>query len=100
MVSELKFEDLIGRTVRNSYGRPIGRIEDARVEPDGDDYVITHFVLAPEERLSRFMAFFAELPTLRELGIGHQRHLRPLPWDWFDLNDPERPVLGEGRDPR
>jgi hypothetical protein len=81
--------------VRNSHGRPIGRIEDARVEPMDDDYVITHFVLGKVERRGRIMAFFGELPTLRALGLGHQRDLRPLPWDWFDLSDPERPVLTE-----
>jgi hypothetical protein len=93
MANELRFEDLIGKTVRNSYGRPIGRIEDARIRPDGEDYRITHFLLGPLGRMHRVMAFFGELPTLRALGIGHNRHLRPLPWYWLDLSDPERPVL-------
>jgi sporulation protein YlmC with PRC-barrel domain len=94
--TELRFEDLIGRPVRNSYGRPIGRIEDARIQVDGDDYRISHFLLGPLERMPRLLAFFGELPTLRALGIGHQRDLRPLPWHWFDLSDPERPVLTAG----
>jgi hypothetical protein len=34
-----------------------------------------------------------ELPTLRALGIGQQRRLRPMPWHWIDLSDPERPRL-------
>jgi sporulation protein YlmC with PRC-barrel domain len=96
MASELRFEDLTGKTVRNSHGRPIGRIQDVRVEPDGEDYLVTHFLLGPLERLPRLMALLGELPTLRALGIGHKRELRPLPWDWFDLSDPERPVLREG----
>jgi sporulation protein YlmC with PRC-barrel domain len=93
MASELRFEDLIGKTVRNSHGRPIGRIEEARVEPEGDDYLVTHFLLGPLEWLPRLVAFIGELPTLRALGIGHKRDLRPLPWDWFDLSDVERPQL-------
>lgn len=93
MKSELRFEDLIGKAVRNVHGRPIGRIEDARIKPDGDDYVITHFLLGRLERWPRVTAFLGELPTLRGLGIGHERDLRPLPWNWFDLSDPERPVL-------
>jgi hypothetical protein len=94
MPSELRFEHLIGRTVRNSHGRPIGRIEDARIEPDGEDYVVTHFLLGRLGRLHQVLEFFGELPTFRALGIGGDRDLRPLPWDWFDLSDPERPVLG------
>jgi hypothetical protein len=93
MAHELRFEDLIGKAVRNSHGRPIGRIEDARIEPQGDDYVITHFLLGTLERWPRVRAFLGELPTLRALGIGHERDLRPLPWNWFDLSDPGKPVL-------
>ena|SRR5215208_5356598 len=93
MAKELPFHDLIGKTVRNAKGRPIGRIEDARIEPEGDDYLITHFLLGPLERLPRFRAFLGQIPTLQALGMGHKRDQRPLPWDWFDLSDPERPVL-------
>jgi hypothetical protein len=93
MAHELRFEDLIGTVVRNTHGRPIGRIEDGRIEPDGDDYVITHFLLGTRERWPRVMAFLGELPTLRALGIGHERDVRPLPWNWFDLSDPGKPVL-------
>jgi hypothetical protein len=96
MAHELRFEELIGKTVRNSHGRPIGRIEDARLEPDGDDYLVSHFLLGPLERMPRIKAFLGELPTFRALGLGAARDLRPLPWHWFDLSDPERPVLTTG----
>src|SRR3954469_9675895 len=101
MSTRFRYECLVGKPVRNSYGRIIGRIEDATIEPDGDDYVITHFLLGPTERIARLRAFLAELPTLRAIGIGQDRDLRPLPWHWFDLRDPDRPVLtterGSGR---
>jgi hypothetical protein len=93
LATELRFEDLIGKTVRNPYGRPIGRIEDAEIEPDGDDYLVTHFLIGRLERLHRIRAFLGELPTFKALGIGQERDLRPLPWQWFDLSDPERPAL-------
>jgi hypothetical protein len=89
----VRFEDLLGKVVRNSYGRPIGRIEDAQMEPSGEDYLITHFILGPLDRLTRFRAFLGELPTLSAIGLGSEPDLRPLPWDWFDLSDPARPVL-------
>lgn len=97
MASELRFENLIGTPVRNSFGRTIGRIEDAEIEPDGEDYVVTHFILSPMERLPRFKAFLGQIPTLRVFGIGHARDQRPLPWNWFDLSDPAHPVLIETR---
>jgi hypothetical protein len=93
MSQRVKFEDLVGRVVRNAHGRPIGRIEDARMEPDGDEYLISHFMIGPLGRVTRIRAFLGELPTLRALGIGNERDLRPLPWHWFDLSDPVRPVL-------
>ena len=89
----MRFEDLIGRVVRNSHGRAIGRIEDATMEPEGADYLITHFLLGPLGPTARLRAFLGELPMLRNIGIGQERDRRPLPWHWFDLTDPERPVL-------
>jgi sporulation protein YlmC with PRC-barrel domain len=94
---EVRFEDLVGRVVQNQHGRPVARIEDVRVEPDGEDYLVTHFLLGPLERLPRIMAFAGEVPTIRALGIGRERRLRPIPWQWLDLSDPERPVLREDR---
>jgi len=93
MSTRLRFEDLIGKEVRNPHGRVIGRIEEARIEPDGEEYVITHFMIGPAERPARLRAFLGELPTLRSVGIGKQRDLRPFPWHWFDWSDPDRPRL-------
>jgi sporulation protein YlmC with PRC-barrel domain len=93
MSQRVRFEHLMGKRVRNSHGRVIGRIEDARIEPDGEDYVITHFMVGRVERLARLRAFLGELPTLRSLGIGKERDLRPFPWHWFDWSDPDRPTL-------
>jgi hypothetical protein len=89
----MRFEDLIGKVVHNSRGRPVGKIEDARMEPEEEDYLITHFLIGPLGRLTRLRAFLGELPTFRALGIGKTRSHRPLPWNWFDLSDPDHPVL-------
>jgi sporulation protein YlmC with PRC-barrel domain len=95
-MSEVRFEDLVGQVVRNQHGRRIARIEDVRVGPDGEEYLVTHYLLGPIERLPRIMAFAGELPTLRSLGIGRTHQLRAIPWQWLDLSDPEKPVLREG----
>jgi sporulation protein YlmC with PRC-barrel domain len=91
----VKFEDLLGKTVRNHYGRAIGRIEDARIEPEGEDYLVKEFLIGPLEWLPRLLAFMGELPTLRALGLGRESQPRPIPWQWMDLSDPARPVLTE-----
>ena len=94
-ISEIRFEDLVGKVVQNEHGRPIGRIEDLRVEPDGEEYVVTEFLLGPLERLPRLLAFVGQLPTVRALGVKGQRQLRPIPWEWIDLSDPMRPRLSK-----
>jgi sporulation protein YlmC with PRC-barrel domain len=91
--NRLRFEDLTGKEVRNPHGRVIGRIQEARIEPDGEDYVITHFLVGPAERLARLRAFLGQLPTVGRIGLGKKPALRPFPWDWFDLSDPDRPRL-------
>ena len=95
--AEIRFEDLVGKRVRNQYGRVIGRIEEARVEPKGEDYFVTEFLIGPVELWPRIQAFIGEVPTLRALGLGQQGKLRPFPWHWIDLSNPERPrLVGEG----
>ena len=93
MSRRVRFEHLMGKPVRNPHGRVIGRIEDARIEPEEADYVITHFLIGPVERLPRLRAFLGELPTLRSIGLGKERDLRPFPWHWFDWSDPDNPYL-------
>ncbi|MFL5460946.1 MAG: hypothetical protein ACJ8AY_09715 [Gemmatimonadales bacterium] len=93
MPARVRFDHLVGKEVRNTHGRVIGRIEDARIESEGDEYIITHFLIGPAERLARLRAFLGELPTLRSIGVGKERDLRPLRWQWFDWRDPNRPSL-------
>ena len=90
---EVRFEDLLGKTVRNQYGRAVGRIEDARIEPEGEDYLVKEFLIGPRERLPRLLAFLGQLPTFRAGGLGRKSQVRPIPWHWLDLSDPARPLL-------
>jgi sporulation protein YlmC with PRC-barrel domain len=94
--TRIRFEHVIGKQVRNPHGRVIGRIEEARIEPDGQDYVITHFLIGRVELLARLRSFLGDLPTLRSVGLGTKRDLRPFPWHWFDWSDPDRPTLTSG----
>jgi hypothetical protein len=97
VAQELRLEDLLGKVVRNDFGRAIARIEDLWAEPEGEDYVVTKFLLGPLESWRRVLAFAGQLPTFRALGLGGKSQLRPIPWHWLDLSDPERPRLSGGR---
>lgn len=92
---EVRFEDLVGRVVRNPRGRAIGRIEELRVEPDNGDYRVTEYVIGALERLPRLLGFLGQLPTFRALGVGRTLRRRRIPWHWIDLSDPMHPVLAE-----
>jgi hypothetical protein len=96
MADYVRFEDLIGRIVRNSHGRPIGRIEELRVKPDGDEYVVSDFMIGPLARVPRLLGFLSQLPTLRALGIRRRQKFRPFRWNWIDLSDPMHPVVSSG----
>jgi sporulation protein YlmC with PRC-barrel domain len=93
VAQDIRLEDLLGKVVRNDFGRAVARIEDLGVEPDGEDYVVTRFLLGPLELWPRLLAFAGQLPTFRALGLGRKAQVRSVPWHWLDLSDPERPRL-------
>jgi sporulation protein YlmC with PRC-barrel domain len=90
-VREVALEQLLGRVVRSAAGRPVGRIEDLRVEPDGDDYVVSEVILGELGFRARLLGIAAQLPTFAAVGLGRRYRTRSIPWQWLDLTDPERP---------
>jgi hypothetical protein len=91
---EIRFEELIGRSV-DGPGGPFAQIEDVRIEPDGDDYVVHSFILGPLGLWAKIDALLWALPTLRALGVGKKSRIRVLPWNMIDLSDPGHPRLRE-----
>jgi hypothetical protein len=91
---EVRFEALIGRVVTGP-GGPFARIEEVRVEPEGEEYLVRSFILCPLGAWARLAAIFWELPTLRALGLGRMGRIRVVPWELIDLSDPEHPKLVE-----
>ena len=92
MSREVRLERLLGRVVRDSAGRGVGRIEDMRAARDGGDWIVTHFLLGPvgwRERLS-LRGLRLTLRTLRGLRRGALKRLR---WNALDLSDPANPRL-------
>lgn len=92
MSHEVHLELLLGRVVRDSTGRRIGRIEEMRAARDGQDWVVTHFFLGPvgwRERLS-LRGLRLQWRTLRGTRRAALKRLR---WSALDLSDPEDPRL-------
>jgi len=86
-------EQLLGRTVRDSNGRRIGRIEEIKAEQTSRGCFVTEFVLGEEGLLQRLSIrgivplFF---PSLAEKWRTRGQGIR---WDKLDLSDPKRPEL-------
>jgi sporulation protein YlmC with PRC-barrel domain len=89
-VREVAVEQLLGRVVLSPRGRPVGRIEDLRADPEGDDYVITKVVIGELGWRAKLLGMAAQLPTFRSLGLRLYRR-RAVPWDWIDWSDWEQP---------
>lgn len=89
---EVRLEALIGRVVTGP-GGPFARIEDVRVEPEGEEYLVPSFILGPLGIRAKLAAFVWALPTLRALGLGRKIRIRVVPWELIDLSDPEHPRL-------
>jgi hypothetical protein len=88
---EIRLEELLGRTVRSAAGRPVGRIDDIRAEPHGEEYLVTEVLMGELGLVAKLLDFAEQLPTFQALKLGRRYRLRPIPWDWLDLSDPERP---------
>ena len=88
---EIRLEEILGRVVRTAAGRPVGRIEDVRAEPDGEDYVVREVILGELGLRARLFSMTAQLPSLKALGIGGRSRTRAVPWEWLDFSDPAHP---------
>ena len=97
MSREIYLEDLLGRVVRTAAGRPVGRVEDVRAEPDGDEYLVREVVLSDLGIRARLFSMAAQLPTLKAIGLARRYRTRIIPWEWLDFSDPSRPQFREGQ---
>lgn len=85
--SEFGLEQLLGRRVRDTSGRAVGRLEECRARREGNYWVVTEFDIGPNALLERLAS--------RHLGVtwpGRGRGYRAT-WNQLNLEDPERPTL-------
>ncbi|MFL5476697.1 MAG: PRC-barrel domain containing protein [Gemmatimonadales bacterium] len=94
---EIRLEEILGRVVRTAAGRPVGRIEDVRVVPDGEDYVVQDVILGELGLRAQMFSIAGQLPTLKSIGLAGRYRTRAIPWDWLDFSDPLRPRFREGQ---
>jgi hypothetical protein len=88
---EVRLEQLLGRVVRSAAGRPVGRIEDVRARPEGEDYVVYLVVIGELGFMAKLLSLVAQLRIFHTLGLARRFRTRAIPWNWLDVSDPERP---------
>ena len=87
MTHTLRLDRLIGRRVLTANNRPLGRLEECRVERRGSAWVVTEWVAGPAGLLER-LGLGARLVFGLSRGAGYI-----IRWDQLDLSDPEKPRL-------
>jgi sporulation protein YlmC with PRC-barrel domain len=92
--NEVKLELLLGRAVSDANGEAVGRIEEVLADRDGDDLLVTHFLVGRFALFERFSVLHVGTGLLRYLG-GRAQSAHPyrIPWDKLNLSDPEHPRL-------
>jgi hypothetical protein len=84
---------LLGRRVRATNGRVIGRLEEFHAEIDGKDCYLTEFLVGTYALFERLAAW----PIIRSLlRVGRAKKGKGgyyVRWDQLDVSNPTRPYL-------
>jgi hypothetical protein len=91
MTSEVRVEQLLGRTVIDRRGRRFGRIEEIQAEREGPEWVVRGYVLGVDGLIERLAAGAIVQGLLG--ALAGQRRRRTVAWDELDLSDPDCPRL-------
>jgi hypothetical protein len=84
---ELHLELLLGKQVLDLNDRPIGHLEEVVAEQQGEDWVITAYLIGPIALIERLSAWTLGLALLRMLGAQKWHQGYRIPWDRLDLSD-------------
>jgi sporulation protein YlmC with PRC-barrel domain len=88
---EVHVEQLVGRRVLDTRGRPVGRLHEVRAERVEGDWIVTDYVLGVGGLIERLAAGALVASVLGAWAPRPKRHV--IPWDALDLSEPERPRL-------
>jgi sporulation protein YlmC with PRC-barrel domain len=92
--NEVKLQLLLGTRVVDINGERVGRIEEVLADRDGEELLVTHYLIGRYGLFERLSILHVGIGLLRYLG-GRAQSAKPhrIPWDKLDLNDPEHPRL-------
>ena len=92
--NEVKLELLIGRRVVDANGVKVGRIEEVLAERDGEDLLVTQYLVGVYGLFQSLSIHHFGAGILRLLGArAFSRKPHRIQWDKLDLSDPEHPRL-------
>ncbi|WP_013320691.1 hypothetical protein [Gloeothece verrucosa] len=90
---EIHLELLLGKPVKDATGKSIGRIEEIRVQQQGNEWVIKEYLIGTIAILERLSAWTVGLGLLHLLGATKIYNGYRVPWEKLDLSDPNHPRL-------
>jgi hypothetical protein len=94
--TELHVEQVLGKRVRDTEDRVIGRLEEFHVEEQDGEHVVTEFLIGPAALLQRIGGFVTQLPFLGLIPLPKREYC--VSWDLMDFSDPHAPRVRARRD--
>jgi len=92
-VKQIHLEFLLSRTVVDTDGLRVGRIEECHGVQSGDDFEIREFLLGPHALIERLTTWIPGSRLLKFLTRGEFGKTYKIPWDKIDISDPHHPRL-------
>jgi hypothetical protein len=92
-VREINVELLLSRRVYALNGRPIGRIEEIRVQERGGECFVTEYLVGVYALFERLAAYAIGRAILRVLRLKGNKASYRVAWNQLDLGDPDKPRL-------
>ena len=90
---EIHVELLLGTKVRDADGEDVGRIQEFRVERDGNACLVDTYLIGASALIERLSAWTLVRPIRRSLYSRKLFTLYQVPWHDMDLSDPRQPRL-------
>jgi sporulation protein YlmC with PRC-barrel domain len=90
---DVQIELLLGSKVVDADGKKVGRIEEFRVESEGDSCRLQSYLIGSSALIDRLSAWTLVRPISRALHGTRWYSSYEVPWEDMDLSDPKRPRL-------
>jgi hypothetical protein len=88
-MKEIQLELLLGKQVYDLDGKAVGRVEEIRAEPRGEDYYVVEYHLGAYSFFERLSALPIGRAILTAIGAAGSNGKKAVPWDKLDIHDPE-----------